>query len=324
MLRILKKYTLNFSTSQAKSVAMSSYPGTLFSIDDFYITSTSLVVLETSIENYNSSLWSAYIKPNGIIFEFIRNTVANRMASNGEEWVVFYSKLNSGTYNNQFMVVDYKRRGQRSGLLTILEQMPGSIESADLTEHLLAATYWPSYNVPYFKAIYDLSEQERMVRQYGDFFTYDRTARALIFKRDQGKVANLSSLYHLIRYNDMFHDPLSRCNCTPPYTGEYAIAARCDLNEKDGRYPFESLKFRPHGAIDAKMTSASLVASLQMVAVSGPTDQPTVPPFSWATTKITDQRHVDQPTEWRFKPVRTVWNGEEALETGFPNFEFDL
>lgn len=320
MLRVLKKYTLNYSTSQAKSVAMSSYPGTLFSIDDFYLTSTHMAILETSIENYNTSLWSAYVRPEAIILEFIRNSVANRLASSGEEWVAYFSKLNSGTYNNQFMVVDYKRRGKTSGLLTVLEQMPGLVESADMTEHLLGTSYWPSYNVPYFRSVYEYSEQEKMVAKYGDFFTYDRTARALIFKRDHSKVANLTSLYHLMRYNDMYHDPLSRCNCTPPYTGEYAIAARCDLNSKTGVYPFESLKFRPHGAIDAKMTSASLAANLEMIAVSGPTDEPTVPAFSWATTAVDDQRHLDQPIEWRFKPVRSVWSSE----TGFPAFEFDL
>lgn len=104
MLRIMKKYSLHFSTSQAKSVAMSSYPGTLFSIDDFYITSANLVVLETSIENYNSSLWQ-YVRANSTIFEFIRNTLANRLASSGQEWAVYFGKQNSGTYSNQFMFV---------------------------------------------------------------------------------------------------------------------------------------------------------------------------------------------------------------------------
>ena len=220
------------------------------------------------------------------------------------------------------MIVDYKQLGKQNGLLTVLEQLPGLIEFADKTDHLLQHSYWPSYNVPYFDEIYQISEQDKMVKKYGkdgDFFTYHKTARALIFKRDHSKVTNMTSLFHLMRYNDMYHDPLSRCNCTPPYTGEYAIAARCDLNDKKGIYPIENLKFRPHGAIDAKMTSAKLAKNLQMVAVSGPTDE-NVPAFSWATTLIDDQPHVDQPVEWRFKPVKTVWNRDEV----FPNFEFDF
>ena len=43
MLRVLKKYTLNYQESQAKSISFSSYPGLIFSLDDFYITSQNLV-----------------------------------------------------------------------------------------------------------------------------------------------------------------------------------------------------------------------------------------------------------------------------------------
>ena len=65
-----------------------------------------------------------------------------------------FAKLNSGTYNNQWIVVDYKkfRRGRREfhgdGLIHVLEQMPRHIVQADLTKKLLEDTYWPSYNSP--------------------------------------------------------------------------------------------------------------------------------------------------------------------------------
>ena len=55
------------------------------------------------------------------------------------------------------------------------------------------------------------------------------------------------------RYNDFTHDPLSRCNCTPPYSGENAISARCDLNPAKGKYPFGALGHRNHGGIDMKV-----------------------------------------------------------------------
>ena len=55
------------------------------------------------------------------------------------------------------------------------------------------------------------------------------------------------------RYNDFTHDPLSRCNCTPPYSGENAISARCDLNPAAGKYPFGALGHRNHGGIDMKV-----------------------------------------------------------------------
>jgi len=55
------------------------------------------------------------------------------------------------------------------------------------------------------------------------------------------------------RYNDYTHDPLSACNCTPPYSAENAISARCDLNPANGTYPFDSLGHRSHGGTDAKV-----------------------------------------------------------------------
>ena len=57
----------------------------------------------------------------------------------------------------------------------------------------------------------------------------------------------------MCRYNDFKHDPLSACNCTPPYSGENAISARSDLNPKDGTYPFPELGHRCHGGTDNKV-----------------------------------------------------------------------
>ena len=295
---------------------MSSYAGVIYSIDDYYLTSTNMVILETSLENYNKKLYDN-VSPKKMLFEFIRNMVANRLANNGKEWTQYFSKENGGTYNNQFMIVDYKHLNDDFGLLTVLEQLPHMIVSSDQTAILRNQTYWPSYNIPFYDIIYRESYQDVMYKKYGDFYSYNRTARAMIFARDHSKVTNLTALFYLMRYNDFQHDPLSRCNCSPPNTAEFAIAARCDLNDPNGIYPIESLSFRPHGAIDVKMTSAKLISQLQMVAVSGPTNE-NVPTFNWNTTKI-KQPHLDQPTEWNFSPVKTDWNANQS----FPYFKLD-
>lgn len=39
------------------------------------------------------------------------------------------------------------------------------------------------------------------VEKYGDWFTYDKTPRALIFGRDWSKVADVNSLTKLMRYS---------------------------------------------------------------------------------------------------------------------------
>ena len=41
-----------------------------------------------------------------------------------------------------------------SDILWILEQIPGTTETADVTSVLMDQGYWPSYNVPYLQKIY--------------------------------------------------------------------------------------------------------------------------------------------------------------------------
>ena len=68
------------------------------------------------------------------------------------------------------------------------------------------------------------------------------------------------------RYNDFKHDPLSACNCTPPYSAENAVCARSDLNDVNGTYPFFFLSHRFHGGIDTKVNSITYIScSLYLV-----------------------------------------------------------
>lgn len=51
----------------------------------------------------------------------------------------------------------------------------------------------------YFPNIFNLSGNWDNVKKYGDWFTYDKTPRALIFARDWSKVDDMSSLIKLMR-----------------------------------------------------------------------------------------------------------------------------
>ncbi|GFR04137.1 putative phospholipase B-like 2 [Trichonephila clavata] len=318
MLRILKKYSLKFHTSlnegspiiPGHTYTFSSQPGLLSSQDDFYLISSGLAAMETTIGNGNASLWQ-YVTPEGTILEWQRNIIANRLAKNGKQWVTLFSIMNSGTYNNQWMILDYTKfqpgKPLEDGLFWVLEQLPGYLHSEDVTDVLRKQNYWPSYNVAYFKDIFNMSGGQINAEKYGDWFTYERNPRALIFRRDQGKVQDISTMTKLMRYNDYTNDPLSRCNCTPPYSAENAIAARCDLNPENGTYPFAALGHRQHGATDMKLTSSEMFKNLEFVAFGGPTYDP-LPPFQWSKSDFDKKvKHEGHPDLWKFKPIVHKW-----------------
>merc|ERR1711994_69939 len=104
--RFLKKYNLNYHLTPGSSIVvpghtatMSSYAGTIFSLDDFLTLSSGLVTTETSLFIYNSSLYT-HLAADGQLMEPAR---------------VMVSKHNSGTYNNQWMVIDYNKLEEAEG-----------------------------------------------------------------------------------------------------------------------------------------------------------------------------------------------------------------
>ncbi|XP_039257816.2 putative phospholipase B-like 2 [Styela clava] len=302
MLRMIKRF--NFGSH---SEAFSGYPGAIFAGDDFYILSSGLVATETTNGNMNPDLWKFVTTET--IPEWLRNIVANRLATNGKEWCEIFSKYNSGTYNNQWMIVDYNQFEQQSktGVLHVLEQLPGEVVYDDVSNVLFSQTYWASYNVPYFPKIFNDSGFPALVKKYGNWFTHDKSPRAKIFARDHKKVVDMDSLIKLMRYNDYKNDPFSKCNCTPPYSAINAIAARSDLNPVDGVYPFPALGPRAHGALDVKATSHSLQKSLSFVAECGPThDQQ--PVFEWSKSPYANVSHLGMPDKFDFSPVLIVWD----------------
>uniref|UniRef100_A0A3Q2HAG4 Phospholipase B-like n=1 Tax=Equus caballus TaxID=9796 RepID=A0A3Q2HAG4_HORSE len=320
MLRIIKKYWFQFHEGPQEDappapgnrLVFSSYPGTIFSCDDFYILASGLVTLETTIGNRNPALWK-YVQPKHCVLEWVRNIVANRLAVDGDSWADTFKRFNSGTYNNQWMIVDYKAfvpggPSPGSRVLTILEQLPGMVVVADKTSELYQKTYWASYNIPSFETVFNTSGLQALVAQYGDWFSYDGSPRAQIFRRNQSLVRDLDSMIQLMRYNDFLHDPLSLCKeCSPQPNGENAISARSDLNPANGSYPFPALRQRSHGGIDVKVTSMALAKAFRFLAASGPTwDQ--VPPFQWSASPFSGLLHMGQPDLWKFLPIEVWWD----------------
>ncbi|XP_063715268.1 putative phospholipase B-like 2 [Symsagittifera roscoffensis] len=321
MLRIIKKVTLPFRMSNsdnqtlpAATVLESSYPAIINSVDDYYITSQKLTILETTNGIQNRTLYD-YITANNSAPYFVRVMVSNRLSSSGQEWTDYFGKFNSGTYNNQWMVVDYKQFNPKdsqpikAGTLHVLEQLPGFIMAKDMSHTLVSSDYqnaWVSYNVPYFEATQQINNYSAYINEYGLFYSHDQCPRANIFRRDLHKSQDLNSTIALMRYNDFQNDPYAKCNCTPlGYSSENGISARCELNPLNGTYNIASESARCHGATDFKITNAEMINSLQMVAISGPTHSQQ-PVFDWTLQENTACKGISpegHPKRFKFGPV---------------------
>jgi hypothetical protein len=146
--------------------------------------------------------------------------------------------------------------------------------------------------------------------EYGDYFSYNKTSRAQIFKRDQSKVVNIDSLIKLMRSNNYTKDPFSKCSCKPPYSAELAISSRSDLNLPKGKYPFEDLGYGSNGATDMKVTNWNMSKTFQFIAIYGPTydEANNIPPFVWSKSGFTKNKdHFGQPDKFQFGPFNATW-----------------
>lgn len=109
MNRIFKNYNFNFKINNRKlnTYKFSSRPGDLNSKDDYYTLSNNMVVLETSLHIYDLSLYKNL--KYDTVPKWIRINIANRLAQNNLEWIELFFKHNSGTHNNQWLIVDYNK-----------------------------------------------------------------------------------------------------------------------------------------------------------------------------------------------------------------------
>lgn len=99
MLRVLKRYSFGLHRTANNGddlvpghvMAFSSYPGLVYSGDDFTVLSSGLVTLETTIGNSNADLWR-FVTAENAVLEGVRATVANRLAHNGRQWTKIFAR----------------------------------------------------------------------------------------------------------------------------------------------------------------------------------------------------------------------------------------
>lgn len=96
-MRVFKHYHLGLSDAAVvgHDMSVSSYPGLLQSMDDFYQLHTQrMVLLETTNNVFNKSLYKAVTYEALLAWQRVR--LASMLATNGEEWANFFAVHNSG------------------------------------------------------------------------------------------------------------------------------------------------------------------------------------------------------------------------------------
>jgi hypothetical protein len=231
------------------------------------------------------------------------------MATNGADWLSSFARENSGTYNNQWMIVDYKafENWQRTtdeprNILWIIEQAPGLVEGQDMTSVLFSKTFWASYNRPYYAIIANVSGYTAASHVHGEWFEHAKCPRARIFDAVHSSVFDVDSMRSIMSLNMW-----NVMNATYLHTHE------CPKNQIAGRYDIDPLLpngtddyikcggVMAYGALDVKVTSAQLMATDSTIMASGPLWNNTVPAFNWSELPIDAQvPHWGQPEYWNF------------------------
>lgn len=312
--RILKHYTMD-----DYDVHFSSSPAVISSIDDFFIIKSDtamLSVIETTNSLYNVSMLHL-IEPTTVL-SYMRAVTSHKTATDGYNWAVQFSKYQSGTYINQWMIADLKLfvKGSqpKARFFTVFEEVPGTVHYEDQTNALIADKYWGSYNVPYYSDINALSGNERMCNLQTSF-CHETAPRANIFRQHQSGINTLQDMQMMMQYNQFQTDPLSlsdSCN---------AIAARGDLEiNENSRGGF--------GALDAKISSYNTVMNYYnndgadaplYYAKLGPTTDDQVP-FCWDSLEDeAEYSHIGQPNcydyKWSTIPYTTTTTSTAAAAT---------
>ncbi len=84
------------------------------------------------------------VMPNTLLY-WMRTRVANQLSRNGETWAELFIREHSGTYINQWMVMDFNqftpKSPPRENFLTVLEEAPGYVRYEDMTSTLIVSLH---------------------------------------------------------------------------------------------------------------------------------------------------------------------------------------
>jgi len=300
MTRIFKYYTFHIAGAETMSsrIGFSSYPGTISSIDNFYVLSSGLQVMDVSIEILNPFVWDKVedfpTKPH--VPNFVHLMITNRMAVNGAHWTRLMASQNTGTYTSQWMVVDYNTINAGAKVpddtFWVLEAVPGITHAQDMSFHLRDDGYWPAFNRPYFDDIREASGFMDAQQKRGALYSWLNNPRAKLFRSMRGALNTLADMRGLMTRN-LF-----------PNTGLAIVTPGHDISARFDLSPAMPI---PNGGIDAKITNRCLFQTMQVQTISSPSHT-AVPAFQWKRDDGTEGwpgfPHEGLPNKWNFDWVQ--------------------
>ena len=110
MSNTVKEYIFNgIEEWNNKRMEVTTKIGALPSSEDFWITGNGLLILETTINNLNKTLQQEVRNSKNTLMTWIRNYHASWVSDSAKQWADEFLRENSGTYNNQYIIVDAKK-----------------------------------------------------------------------------------------------------------------------------------------------------------------------------------------------------------------------
>jgi hypothetical protein len=241
----------------------------------------------------------------------MRTLVASWTADSASAWADIFLKQNSGTYNNQYVIVDAKKftpgEVPKRDFVWITETMPGIAIQRDVTDVFARLGYWPSFNSPYFEEIFNAAGYPEKIAEagpIGSWYSYYNSSRYKIFARDAPNIETFEQFKYVMYRNDYERDPLS--NGDPAQQ----IMSRYDLRPENLSWG----KRRSHGGIDLKATSVlRAFAFLGFDAIAGP-EHANHPPFQFESGPFAHLNHDGLPLVSNFS--WTTFAGREYDRCG--------
>ena len=267
----------------------SSYPGILFSGDEYYTIENNLAITQTSLSTIFPERLVNGLNKKEYIPEFMRIMTINFLSRTGKEWVKNFEKLYNGNhiYFASWIIVDFNKINSNKNLIFIAEEVSENVMTIDYTKEFLKKGYYGSYNLPFFK--------EHTVQTGISYFNLNLddkkyNPRGYLVKSLINEVNDIQSFQDLLTYNKYKMND-SKVEDDPsvddPYNG---IASRSE----------------EYGTIDFKIIDKNLINNGNIYAYSGPIygDNPNFKPFNKNDIKSDLKNYMEGiPEEFNFEPI---------------------